>query len=109
MTGYDGITNYMHMIGAGHLRYFLKKWRNLNRFSNQGWESYNAMVGAFWHHRTRKGGGKNEKQQNKIKPIANWLLRLMLWRTGVAQSFFRSLEENDISSDDDHYDSDESD
>jgi hypothetical protein len=33
----------------------------------------------------------------------------MLWRTGVAQSFFRSLEENDISSDDDHYDSDESD
>jgi len=59
LTGYDGITNYVHMLGAGHIRYFLMKWKNLNRFQNQGWEAYNAMIAAFWHHRTRKGGGKN--------------------------------------------------
>jgi len=35
LLGYDGITNYIHMLGAGHIRYFLIKWRNLNRFSNQ--------------------------------------------------------------------------
>ncbi len=58
LAGYDGITNYVHMLGAGHIRYYLKKWRNLNRFFNQGWEAYNQMVAAFWHHRTTKGGSK---------------------------------------------------
>jgi hypothetical protein len=74
LTGYDGITNYVHMIGAGHLRYFLRKWRNLNRLSNQGWESYNALVTAYWHHRTMKGGGKGE-DRSKILAIARWLSR----------------------------------
>ncbi len=105
LTGYDGITNYVHMLGAGHIRYFLMKWKNLNRFQNQGWEAYNAMIAAFWHHRTRKGGGKNITQRSKILPIARWLLRLMLWRTGEAQRFFRSMEEDDNNSDS-HDDSD---
>ena len=93
LVGYDGITNYMHMIGAGHIRYYLRKWRNLNRFQNQGWEAYNAMIASFWHHRTKRGGGgKNQVDSSKIKPIARWILRLMLWKTGAAQDFFRSLE-----------------
>jgi hypothetical protein len=71
LVGYDGITNYVHMLGAGHVRYFLKKWRNLNRFSNQGWEAYNQMVASFWHHRTTKGGSKTNC--SKIEPIARWL------------------------------------
>jgi hypothetical protein len=25
LVGYDGITNYVHMLGAGHVRYFLRK------------------------------------------------------------------------------------
>jgi hypothetical protein len=105
LTGYDGITNYVHMLGAGNIRYFLMKWKNLNRFQNQGWEAYNVMIAAFWHHRTRKGGGKNITQRSKILPIARWLLRLMLWRTGEAQRFFRSMEEDDNNSDS-HDDSD---
>jgi hypothetical protein len=84
LTGYDGITNYMHMIGAGHLCYYLNKWKNLSRFSNQGWESYNAKLAAFWHHQTRKNGGKNATQQSKIKPIANWILRVIHWPIGQA-------------------------
>ena len=30
LVGYDGISNYIHMVGAGHIRYYLKKWRNLH-------------------------------------------------------------------------------
>jgi hypothetical protein len=104
LVGYSGITNYIHMIGAGHIRYYLQKWGNLNRFSNQGWEAYNAMITSFWHHRTRKGGGKLKR--SKILPIAQWILRLMLWRTGEAKKYFQSLEEND---DDDSWNSDECD
>jgi hypothetical protein len=58
LVGYDGLTNYIHMLGAGHIRYYLVKWKNLNRFQNQGWEAYNAMITAFWHHRTKKEGGR---------------------------------------------------
>jgi hypothetical protein len=90
MVGYDGVTNYVHMVGAGHITYFLKKWRNLNRFQNQGWESYNQQVAAFWHHRTTKGGGKHCR--SKIKPIARWLLRLMMWKTGEGDRFFQQME-----------------
>ncbi len=90
LVGYDGVTNYVHMLGAGHIRYYLRKWRNLNRFQNQGWESYNKLVAAFWHHRTQKGGHGGER--SKILPIRRWILRLMLWKTGVAQNFFSDLE-----------------
>jgi len=82
----------VHMLGAGHVRYYLQKWGNLNRFSNQGWEAYNSLVTSYWHHRTRKGGGRLNR--SKILPIAQWILRLMLWRTGEAQKFFKSCEDN---------------
>ena len=98
LVGYDGISNYIHMVGAGHIRYYLKKWRNLHRYQNQGWEAYNQQVTAFWHHRTTKGGTKHGADvinRSKILPIARWLLRLMMWKTGEGERYFRSLETND--------------
>ncbi len=34
LMGCDGETNYIHMLGAGHIRFFLKKkkWKNLIGF-----------------------------------------------------------------------------
>jgi hypothetical protein len=81
------------MVGAGHVKFYLKKWRNLNRYSNQGWEYYNKMVTAFWHHQKTKGGSKNDRPQ--IRAIARWTLRLMLRKTGVAQKFFSEQEQED--------------
>ncbi len=83
----------MHMVGAGHVKFYLKKWRNLNRYSNQGWEYYNKMVTAFWHHQKTKGGSKNDRPQ--IRAIARWTLRLMLWKTGVGRKFFSEQEHED--------------
>jgi hypothetical protein len=37
-TGMDGMTNYFHLLFAGHYSYFLLKYGNLYRFSQQGWE-----------------------------------------------------------------------
>ena len=36
LPGDIGMTNYFHCIAAGHLRYYLKEWRNLYRYSQQG-------------------------------------------------------------------------
>ena len=94
LVGRDGITNYIHMLGAGHIRYYLTKWRNLHRYQNQGWESYNQQVAAFWHHRTQKGGRSgNGVDRSKIKPIARWMLRNLLWRTGEGQRYFEEKEQ----------------
>jgi hypothetical protein len=80
------------MLGSGHIRYFLRQWGNLYKLQNQGWEQYNARDAAFWHHRTTKGGSKNDR--SKILPIARWLLRLMLWKTGEGEHYFQNVSGN---------------
>jgi len=107
LVGYDGITNYVHMLGSGHIRFFLRKWGSLYRLQNQGWEQYNARVAAFWHHRTSKGGSKYDN--SKILPIAKWLLRLMLWKTGEGENYFINVKRDERFSYEGSSSSDESD
>jgi hypothetical protein len=95
------------MLGAGHIRFFLRKWGSLYRLQNQGWEQYNARVASFWHHRTTKRGNKYDK--SKILPIVWWLLCLMLWKTEEGEHYFQHVkhnENNDDSSSDDESDYD---
>jgi hypothetical protein len=102
LTGYDGVSNYIHMLGAAHVKYFLRKWKNLNRLSNQGWESYNALVAAYWYHRTTKGGAKDDG--SKILSIARWLSRMIMWRSGEGERYFAMSDDGDgedVQSDDD--------
>jgi hypothetical protein len=44
LLGAEHMTNYIHIIGSGHLTYFASKYRNLYRFSQQGWESLNQLL-----------------------------------------------------------------
>jgi tRNA(Phe) wybutosine-synthesizing methylase Tyw3 len=32
-AGKEGITNYIHMLGSSHIKYFMKQHRNLYKFS----------------------------------------------------------------------------
>jgi hypothetical protein len=41
---WEGVSNYIHMLGAGHIAHFLTKYKNLYRYSNQGWEFQNKQV-----------------------------------------------------------------
>jgi hypothetical protein len=41
MFGREGMMNYFHLLTNGHAIYFLRKWRDLYRYSNQGWEYQN--------------------------------------------------------------------
>jgi len=77
----------------------------LHRFSNQGWEAYNALVANYWHHRTQKGGGKGG-DRSKILAIAQWLLRVMMWRTGEGDHYFNVLKNSDENDNDDSSDED---
>ena len=62
------------------------KWKNLYRFSQQGWEACNALVKSVWHRRTQRGGGKSHR--SVLKPLGRWLQRRMLWLCGMGSRLF---------------------
>ena len=84
----ERITNYMHLIGAGHITYFLDKYRNLYRFSQQGWEALNKLIKSHYHHKTNHGGCQGNTNSAMVRgqhllPIANLITRRHAWlRTG---------------------------
>jgi hypothetical protein len=90
LNGQKGITNYFHMVGAGHLTYYLRHYRNLYRFSQQGWEALNAMLKQVFFRRTQRGGngGKKDEINSKSKPIGRWLQRRMMFLSGQYKKYF---------------------
>jgi hypothetical protein len=91
MLGLPGVTNYMHLLGAGHLYHYIKKWGNLYRYQQQGWEMKNGNIAAFMNRRTRKGvaGGKcGPAHTSRIIPVMQWFQRTTAWVTGDALEFF---------------------
>jgi hypothetical protein len=94
-NGNESITHYIHIIGAGHLRYYLIRYRNLYRFSQQGWEALNQKIKRYWHNNTNKGGnvgGKQHLKQDEILPIMKWCCRYIMWHTGKGDQFFINKE-----------------
>ncbi len=81
LHGPDGVTNYIHMLGAGHFKYFLLKHRNLYKFSQQGWESLNSLIKQFYFRRTQQGGfcGVRDQENSRILPIVKWMQRKLWW------------------------------
>ena len=41
----EGVTNYAHMLGSGHIMEYLFHWRNLAIHSQQGWEGKKQWIG----------------------------------------------------------------
>ena len=77
------------MIVAGHILEYMKEWRNLYRYSQQGWESLNLLIKRFFFLRTNKGGGKNTSRSRLI-PIARLFQRRLLWLSGLAEKFLNA-------------------
>jgi hypothetical protein len=53
--GHEGITNYIHMLGSGHIMYFMKKYGCLHLYSQQGWEALNNTIQAFTYQNFKEG------------------------------------------------------
>jgi hypothetical protein len=81
MCGREDMTNYTHLLIGSHICFFLRKWRNLYRYSNQGWEYQNKRIRNRYHHHTQSGGssGTNGKRSSKIKPVKLLYLRVLHW------------------------------
>ena len=79
----EGVTNYIHMLGSGHFKYYLEKHRNLYIFSQQGWESLNSLIKQFYFRHTQQGGfgGVRDVVNSKVVPIAMWMQRKIWWQS----------------------------
>jgi hypothetical protein len=56
LEGYNGMTNYIHLMGSGHLSEYMFQYQNLYQHSQQGWEKFNALLKMFYFCRTQRGG-----------------------------------------------------
>lgn len=88
----EGITNYLHMLGSGHVSYYMKKHKNLSKFSQQGWESLNEKVKLIFFNHTQRGGnyGSSAGGQERyyLRSIFLAFQREVMWISGMAESLF---------------------
>ena len=91
LAGSKGMTNYFHLIISGHVTYFLKMWKNLYRYSQQGWEAVNSLIQSYFFRRTQMGGynGSKTKAQSKLESIGDYLQRVFYWRSKKADDLFK--------------------
>ena len=92
--GIDGMSNYMHMLGSGHMLYFLQKYNCLYLYSQQGWEALNNRIQAYIHQNSGRGGRNTGVNggQSYIFPLVRFVLRDLLRKIGEADRFFAEIE-----------------
>jgi hypothetical protein len=86
LNGRAGITNYIHLLSAGHIAECMFHWRNLYQHSQQSWEAFNSLLKTFYFWRTSRGGAANggKGPKSKLKSVARWIQRRMLWMCNVS-------------------------
>jgi hypothetical protein len=97
------MTNYIHIIGSGHLTYFAHHYKNLYRFSQQGWESMNQLLKHYYFNNTNHGGsnGNGGKDSNGLYsngtisgehclPLMRFCQRFLMWKLGLGDDYFES-------------------
>jgi hypothetical protein len=97
LCGKEGMTNYFHLLYAGHYAEFLLKYKNLYRYSQQGWENVNSLLKRTFHRNTARGGGttNGNRGSSKLMPVMFKLLRAMMWRCGHLDGLFNHLGYDD--------------
>jgi len=90
LVGREGITNYIHMLGSGHIAYYLQVHRNLYKFSQQNWESLNEKMKVTYFRNTQRGGnwGKNEREGSYLLSVIKVFQRELLRLSDVGDATF---------------------
>jgi hypothetical protein len=94
--GAQGMSNYIHLLGSGHILYFLRRYNCLYLYSQQGWEALNNTIQAYIHQNSQRGGkgsGQRKGEKSYIFPLVRYILRDLLWKTGDGDRFFNDLEQ----------------
>jgi len=95
LWGEKSITNYIHIYQSGHISELLFHWRNLYKYSQQGWEALNGAIKTFFFRRTNRGGhtGKHSRK-SKLKAISRWLQRRLIFMCGFNEDYIVNYRKN---------------
>jgi hypothetical protein len=109
LTDGKHMTNYIHIVGAGHLIYFAKHYGNLYWFPLQGWESLNKLIKHYYYNNTNHGGsngngGKDENdkytngtlREQHCYPLMRFCQRFMMWKLGYGDKYFKQVMRKDL-------------
>ena len=75
------------------MTYYLRRYKNLYKYSQQGWEALNQKIKHYYFNNTDMGGcigGKHGEGQTgrHTLPLMKMFQRCVMWRTGLGEAFF---------------------
>jgi hypothetical protein len=76
------------MLGAGHIMYFLKEYKYLYLYSQQGWEALNGKIQTFIHQNSQRGGHNSGTKKGKKSYIHAVVRMVMRDKTHEADQFY---------------------
>ena len=84
---------FFHMLASGHINYYMKEWRNLYRYEQEGWEFLNALIKSTYYKHTQRGefvckdtfdNTEDSILSNRGQSVGKWIVRNILWKSGKA-------------------------
>jgi hypothetical protein len=86
--GLEGVTNYFHYVGRGHVVWMCRRWVNLWRYRNEGVEAFNRIVSLRHNKHNGNGGRKRTRAGQPTElcaefwSLGQWLGRWSMWQLG---------------------------
>jgi hypothetical protein len=89
VAGIQGITNYFHYFGSGHIVWLTRIHGNIWRYRNEGVEGLNGTLSLRYNKFNNKGGNKGSNKNKTEKPdrkcwafevLGSWMSRLCMWQ-----------------------------
>jgi len=106
LLSHEGVTNYILMLGAGHIGEYLLHHQNLYKHSQQGWEAFNALLKTFFPmHRQRRSREQGNRCEVKNPTNCTMAFPLHAWMTGydydcVLEELYNLHDAHDSDNDD---------
>ncbi len=94
IAGIEGLTNYFHYFGSGHIIWMTRIHGNLWRHRNEGVAGMNGVLSLRYNKFNNRGGNKgrskdgNNEKCEAFEVLGSWMSRLIMWHT---QAHFHPL------------------
>jgi hypothetical protein len=94
IAGIEGLTNYFHYFGSGHIVWMTRIHGNLWRHRNEGAEAMNGVLSLRYNKFNNRGGNKGRSKDginekcDAGEVLGSWLSRLIMWQLGLGEKLF---------------------
>ena len=97
IAGIQGVTNYFHYLGSGHIVWLIRMYGNIWRYRNEGVEGLNGTLSLRYNKFNNKGGNKGSRKNKLETPnrkcwafevLGSWMARLCMWQLGLGLQVF---------------------